>query len=201
LDYSFIDVLGFTTACHTFVFRASTVLGVSELEASSILPSGISLTNRALDSEAHQGLSTARELSTIRGSLFDGSFPYGSRNLRQSGNATNSQGLAPVDATVGQIGQNSNGELIIVWTSLAAIVGAAVLVCGGIVLFLIHRHQLSQAMMSDETESWGIELPGDSGSALDDLGNYMSGENALSHDHTHEDADESTGPSEHESRE
>jgi hypothetical protein len=55
---------------------------------------------------------------------------------------------------------------------------------GGIVLFLIHRHQLSEARMSDETESGDIELPGDSEASLADLRNYMSGENALSHDHS-----------------
>jgi hypothetical protein len=116
--------------------------------------------------------------------FFDGSFPYGSLELRQSGNGTNSQGLAPVDAPVGQIGHNSNGGLRTVWTSLAAIVGAAVLIGVGIVLFLIHRRQLSEARMSDETEAGDTELPGDSEASLADLGNYMSGENALSHDHS-----------------
>jgi hypothetical protein len=116
--------------------------------------------------------------------FFDGSFPYGSRELRQSGSETNSQGLAPVDAPGGQIGQNSNGGLIIVWTSLAAIVGAAVLIGIGIVLFLVQRRQLSEATMSDETEPGDIELPGDSEASLADLRNCMSGENALSHDHS-----------------
>jgi hypothetical protein len=115
--------------------------------------------------------------------FFDGSFPYGSRELRQSGNETNSQGLAPVDAPVGQIGQNNKGGLRTVWTSLAAIFGAAMLIGSGIVLFLMHRRQLSEARVSDETETGDTELPGDSEASLADLRNYMSGENALSHDH------------------
>jgi hypothetical protein len=127
-------------------------------------------------------LLTNRNLNVHAVPFFDGSFPYGSRERRQSGSETNSQGLAPVDARVGQIGQNSNGGLTVVWTGLAAIVGDAVLIGGGIVLFLlIHRRQLSEAKVSDETESGDIELLGDSEASLADLGNYMSGENALSH--------------------
>jgi hypothetical protein len=106
-----------------------------------------------------------------------------SRELRQSGNETNSQNPPSIDAP-GQIGQNNGGELRIVWTSLAAIVGAAVLIGGGIVLFVMHRRQLSQATMSDETEEDDIELPRDSEARLAGITNYMSGENALSHDHS-----------------
>jgi hypothetical protein len=129
-------------------------------------------------------LLTNRNLNVQTVPFFDGSFPYGSRELRQSDHETNLHGLASIDAPVGQIDQNNGGGLRIVWTCLAVIVGAAVLIGGGIALFLIHRRHLSEATMSDETEAGDIQLPGDSEASLAGIGNYTSGDNALSHDHS-----------------
>jgi hypothetical protein len=127
---------------------------------------------------------TDRNLNGPTLPVFDDSFSYGSRELRRSGNETNSQGLALIDAPVGQIGQNNSDGLRTVSIGLAAIVVTAILIAGGIALFLIHRHQLSEAMMSDGREAGDVELPGDPEASLADLINYMSGENVLSHDHS-----------------
>jgi hypothetical protein len=82
-----------------------------------------------------------------------------------------------VDADAGQVGESS--EMKTVWISLAAVF--ALLLAVGAILLIVARRSHASLAPTDETEADGA-IPIDVESSLEDLGDFMSGENALSHD-------------------
>jgi hypothetical protein len=77
-----------------------------------------------------------------------------------------------VDADAGQSAGTKT-----VWVSLAAIL-AVLLVVGAILLVVVHRRRTSLSPTTSETDG---AIPVDVESSLEGLGDFLSGENALSH--------------------
>jgi hypothetical protein len=89
-----------------------------------------------------------------------------------------------IDSSIAEVVGADAGQAIgvkTVWISLATIF-AVLLVVGTIVLvvLVVHRRRASMAP-ADETETDGA-IPVDDDGSLDDVGNFLSEENALSHD-------------------
>jgi hypothetical protein len=86
--------------------------------------------------------------------------------------------LSALDAAGAHV--DGNAKIKTVWITVAVVIAVAALLIVGIVLFCHHRRRAAQDR-TDATEA-GCEIPVDIETSLENLGGFLSEENALSHD-------------------
>jgi hypothetical protein len=77
---------------------------------------------------------------------------------------------------------DETAKMTTIWIPVAVVIAVAALLIVGIVLFCHRRHRAAQAR-TDATDA-GCEIPVDIETSLENLGDFLSEQNALSHDPT-----------------